>query len=274
MFTDEIYPSAPLQLVACELRYPTALRATRDESAEALQQQLASTFPILEIEDGTQLQLGAGGGALRQQRSYRLLSRGRTESLTMRPTAIVVETADYRGFKTFREMIARVLRTFDKVIGFTGVERIGIRYWDEVRVPHALEGPQEWAKYINSALLEPLSLTGDAGVSGFPIAVEALQGQIRYLVGEDTRVTMHYGAQPEGRVVHDSGPLRVRSVDASRPYFLIDIDSYWVAPDGFADYDYEEVLSTLDDLHFPVRAIFEASITDTLRDEVLRKEPQ
>ncbi len=272
MFTDEIYPSAPLQLVACEVRYPTALRATRDESAEALQQQLTSTFPILEIEDGTQLQLGTGGGTLKQQRSYRLLSRRRTESLTMRPTAIVMETADYRGFKSFRETIARVLHTFDKVVGFPGIERIGIRYWDEVRVPDPIDRPQEWAKYINSALLEPLSVPRSADVSGFPIVAEALQGQIRYLVGDDTRVTMHYGAQPEGRAVHDSGPLRVRDVDETRPYFLIDIDSYWIAPEGFADYDHEEVLTRLDDLHFPVRALFEASITGTLRDEVLRKE--
>lgn len=50
----------------------------------------------------------------------------------------------------------------------------------------------------------------------------------------------------------------------------MDIDSFWAPSDGFPEFDIEMLLAMCDDLHAPVRSLFERLITDRLRKEVLR----
>ncbi len=56
------------------------------------------------------------------------------------------------------------------------------------------------------------------------------------------------------------------------PSSVMDVDSYWQGDDYVDEFSSSTLLELVDTLHRPIRAIFEASITDALRDEVLRRE--
>ena len=66
-----------------------------------------------------------------------------------------------------------------------------------------------------------------------------------------------------------AGDLK-RSTPAPGPYFLLDIDSFWTPSDDVPVFDEDKIVSVCDDLHSPVRDMFEGLITERLRQEVLR----
>jgi uncharacterized protein (TIGR04255 family) len=68
-----------------------------------------------------------------------------------------------------------------------------------------------------------------------------------------------------------NAPLKRRSPPSnSGPYFLVDIDSFWAAGDAVPEFSVNRALEMIDQLHGPVRELFEAAITERLRTEVLR----
>jgi uncharacterized protein (TIGR04255 family) len=76
-------------------------------------------------------------------------------------------------------------------------------------------------------------------------------------------------AQP---TVSPAGPLRLRS-SGPGPYFLIDTTGAWTLSDGeVPKYIVDDALELCERLHDPLHVLFEASITERLRDEALRRE--
>ena len=57
---------------------------------------------------------------------------------------------------------------------------------------------------------------------------------------------------------------------APGPFFLLDIDSFWQPSEVSPTLELNSVLGELDELHMPVREMFESLITEKLRKEVLR----
>jgi len=146
-----------------------------------------------------------------------------------------------------------------------GIERIGLRYIDELRVPRHVDGPADWGGYVNDALLYPLRV-----VEGFDS--KALEGVVQLSLGPQHRLTMRY-ASLQGAGVVGRGPLKRRSQSATGPFFALDIDSYWSgAGEEVPDFIPEQVLETFDTLHEPVGVLFLRMITEQFKVEVARKE--
>lgn len=266
---QEIYPNAPIRLVAFEIRHPFSLRASQDDAIEAFQKSLGS-FPILEVEDTAELDMGPIKA--RTQRVYRLLTRDRRTSLTVRPTSVALETSHYDGYQKFRERIAEVLARLGEDFQIAGVERLGLRYWDEIRLDGESQDFSAFAPYISEHLLRAMEVSHSEPFAEFEARPVDYRSVLNMELAEQHRIRLTFGASESGQVVHGNGPLTVRSVNVDQPYFLLDIDSFW-RPTAFEDYDEAKILHLCDDLHQPIRSLFETSITDALRDDVLRKAP-
>lgn len=263
----EVYPNAPLKLVAAEVRYPLAPRLLAD-AADFLHARLGG-LPILEPVQEHTLQVGLGGPGPDIQagtaRFFRLMSRDRTASATITPNRAIVETSRYERYERLRDLVEALVRALEEFKQPALYQRLGLRYIDEIRIPGIDETPGDWRPYIASELLAPMNI-GSAYAELTPWQWEAV---LRFDRGPQAGLLMRYGSLA-GFTVDPTGPLRVKP-DGAGPYFLIDIDSFWEGSE-VADFKADEVLSCLDHLHEPVRALFERSITDQLRNEVLRKE--
>lgn len=260
----EIYPNAPLKLVAFELRMPPSPELASGKAAdvyEELREELPIVGQALPQAPTLEIKFGPGPHAPAAQ-PFRMLDRKRMLSVTVRPDAVVVETTDYNRFEDFRGVIGRALTAVNHVAPFAGVARLGLRYIDEVRVPE-VRMPADWGEYISSSLLSGLGLD-------VPFAPAQTFGHMEYELSERHQVALRYGALATPLLVAQ-GDLRMKP-NGGGPCFLIDVDSYWVSPeDEVPAFDADDVIALANELHSPVRQLFEAAITDKLRNEVLRR---
>jgi uncharacterized protein (TIGR04255 family) len=270
----EVYPAAPLQLVALELRYPYSPRLAGGEALAFFHERLGDALPIAEpmAQQGVMMFLGSGeppepprmpiqGASL-----FRLTSRSRSTAVTVSGGNTILETSNYERYGMFRPLVERVLRLLADFGHPVGVERVGLRYIDEVRVPGLVDA-QGWERYVNPVLVRVRDV-GEVAFEG--LRAERWQGQVQYARSNKMHVVMNFGAQ-EGIAVGREGPLRLAKAQPPGPFFLIDVDSYWQGDDYVDEFSASTLLDLADELHRPIRAIFETAITDDLRDEVLRR---
>ena len=259
----EIYPSAPLEFVACEIRYPISPALGEDVVFQRLHRAFYDWLPIVEPAVETTVVVGPGGPPLAVTRSLRFLARDRRLSVHVSPNLISVETTAYTQYEDFRSSIERALSSVLKARpAIAGLVRVGLRYIDEIRAPGA-DTDELWTRYIDPRLSSIVGLH----LEGVPPVV--FDGLAQYDFPGNHHAVMRYGAR-QGQSV-GNGPLRRREKRHSDSYFLIDIDSFWEADGDLPEFSVQSTLERSDDLHRPVRKLFEASITEHLRVEVLRR---
>ncbi|MGW4617981.1 TIGR04255 family protein [Streptomyces sp. NPDC004592] len=256
----EIYDYAPLALVTAEVRYPYAPRLRQALTLDRIQLALEDDLPIRKVEQRATLELGLGGvsGASRSE-VYRFLNKKRTCSAVISPEAFTIETTTYREFSDFRKLLLKVAKAVADEKAVPAVERIGLRYVDEVRVPEAIKESTQWAGWVAPSLLPQVT----PGIG----PLRANQGVALYEVGESSYLQFQYAAV-DGAAVVGNEPLRRPSVPEPGPFFVLDIDCYWQAPtpEESADYSVEFLSDTLERIHVPTGKMFQASITDRARD--------
>lgn len=248
----EIYANAPLMLVAFELRF-TPIPGLESAKWEQIYDAIRDTFPIVGPPPRISLQFSPGGAEQKTQ-GVRLLDRGRTRSAVFYEDAAVVETSQYGRFEDLRELIELVLRSLDQAGPIPAVQRVGLRYIDEIAVP---DGDPDWRRYIDHSLLCPVDMFEE-------FSAKAYSGSLELDAGERQKVNVNYGIFSEP-VVNPQGALQIPESPEGE-YFLIDLDSFWVPPESqFLEFQLEHVLKKCEELHDPIRTIFERSITDDLR---------
>lgn len=249
----EIYEKAPLKLVAFELRF-TPIPGLEEGKWERVYESLREAFPVLGPPPQLSVELSPGG-AQQRPRGVRLLDRRRTQAAVLYDDAAVLETSSYHRYEEFIAIVEALLSAVEEVGPIPAVQRLGLRYIDEISVPD--NDSPDWAQYIDESLLRPVEMFRD-------LTTEDYRGALQLRAGDEHRVNFRYGVLREP-VVNPDGPLRIAD-SPSGEYFLIDLDSYWVAPEAeFPEFQLSWVLDRCEELHDPLRAIFERSITDELR---------
>lgn len=249
--------------VSFELRHPES-EPIQGSRRTALQRLLANRYPLMRSQQSFtqtfELSNGSMGPATKEE-FPRFLNRTLSTGVSFTKTSTVVETSDYPGWEAFREEILAVCEARNSIEPIFGVERLGLRYIDEVRVD---ESEKDWSPWIEHSLL-----AGEMeSSSGLPLRL--WQGALVYGSEPGQGLVLRYGPA-EGYAIDPNSDLRRRVPVAPGPFFMLDIDSFWLPERGVPAYDSSDVATKLDELHEPVRQLFEASITDKYRDEVLRK---
>lgn len=259
----EIYPNAPLKLVAFELRYPPVPLFEAEDGKQALYAGLREEFPILGPPPSISLEV-VPTGTHQRILGTRVLDRKRRQTVTVTEQALTVETSAYVRYEDFAELIERALTVADGVGRLPAIQRIGLRYIDEIVVP-GVDDTSGWREYIAD------DLVAAARFEGYP-TVE-YRGALGLQVADQHVVAVRFGIV-DTPVVDPGGPLQIPESPPGK-YFLLDIDSAWTAPAGeFPEFETAGVLARTEELHGPIRSIFERAIKPKLRDEVLRrKEP-
>lgn len=214
------------------------------------------------------VQTGPNGQAVQQQTEAtfpRWASRDKRTALTIRGDALVIETTDYGSYDRVRELFSVALRARLDVAAPAGVERIGLRYIDEIRVPAENGGDAPvWQEWVNPVLLGPTHVGGDHG-----LVSARNEGLAVFSGANNSALVLRYGAQHDYAV--QSTPDLRRPLPPPGPLFKLDIDSFWQADDEVPEFDPSFVLARADELHEPVRGVFESLISERLREEVLRR---
>jgi uncharacterized protein (TIGR04255 family) len=263
MNEPEVYPNAPVVLVALEVRHPIADQLTPAET-RAIKKHLAKQFPLEVPGQIASLQVNPLGGAadVTNERFPRFLNRRKTVSISMRQEALVLEASEYPGWHDFKEIIGLTLGVRMEVAPVDGIVRVGLRYIDEVRVPG--EGDPDWSEWIDPSLLGPR--LADVG-----LPLNQWQGVGIYGSQPGQMLVARYGPRVGFAMDPGSDLRRARPADGG-PFFLLDMDSFWTPDQDVPEFDLDTLVPRCDELHNPIRALFESMISDRLRDEVLRND--
>lgn len=262
----EIFFNAPLEYVAAEVRYPYAPRLRQQDIRDAILMELGDLFPIL--RPGQHLTLtGQVGGPVSQEvdQVSRAFNRASNAAITVTASALTIETTCYKEFADFRAIVLRCLTAIQQHATLAAIERIGLRYVNEVRVPDRITDLREWRGWIADPLANVIALGSDQQ------AVVA-QGAVQYATGEHRNLTLRFATALEGTGVIGDDPLKRRHPTTSGPFFALDIDSYWQPPPQQSpDWDAQVIMAVIDELHEPIGMAFQSAITEQLRDVVLRR---
>lgn len=250
------YPNAPAALVAFEIRYPQT-DGDRHQM-RAMGTYLRDSLPISKVERIQEMQLSATSTPeTKSIELTRFQSRDRTSSASFWPDRVVVETTSYPGYSSFRELIEKVVSAVGSCIAPAGFERIGLRFIDEVRPPVEPIG-LEWRDWVAPELIGPAALNFQGGIP------EAWQGAVQFNVSNGVGVVLRYGPR-NGYAVNPDGALRRPTTATYAACFVFDSDSFWAATDTIPEFEPSSIMSLCDDLHRPLKEVFEQLVTDRLR---------
>jgi uncharacterized protein (TIGR04255 family) len=251
----EIYSNPPLEVVAWELRIPHSLRLAEKAVQIEVWERLRERLPLTQPQQA--LEVGLGAPMVQAQQPLRMLDRGRTHSVVIGAEVVVVENTSYRCFEDFCELLREVLSALPsrEIAGFT---RVGLRYVNEIRL-EGVTTVSDWEGLVSGSLIAATSLASEAA------SLRRLTGEAEFATGPEHSVLMRYGVIA-GRVVNIEGPLRTRTSE-SAPAFLIDLDSYWESPSGqeLPSFEIDAVIDATSELRDPIHHLFEAVITERLR---------
>jgi uncharacterized protein (TIGR04255 family) len=266
----EVYPNAPLQFVAFEVRFPASPMLATQERRQELFNAVRGEFPISQSAPAVDVQVvlqGSPGSPsppqIVQENQLVLTDRARRRAVIIGTRALLVQTTAYTRYEEFVGWIDLAVRALEATGEAAAIERIGLRYTDEIRI-EGVEQPDDWTPYVVPLMLGPINVLEGAGTT-------TTQGLVQFAPAERERLTLRYGAT-QGWMVSPEGVLRTKTRDAGA-YFLLDFDSFWMPSEDeeLPEFVADEVLRICDELHGPVRKVFEAVITDKLRDDVLRR---
>lgn len=267
MTISEVWPNAPLALVAVEARYPASgVGPLRPPVHRAVRDRLGTDWVLVDHKHETvEVVLGPGGTkppGIKVEDVTTMTLRDRTHAVTVRPEGVSVEATRYGGYPAFRSLLATVFEAVEDSIHPDGITRLGIRYIDEIRVP-GVSGIEEWAEWVAPSLLAP-RVKGLAGTGW--------AGAAQYQTGPDRCLVLRYGPT-DGPVVSPAGPLKRPKPPPPGPLFVLDFDSFW-EPSDIPEFSGSSLVAACDELQVPVRTLFDQLITPKLIDEVFRKEPE
>lgn len=229
---------APLKTVICQLRFQEVLGLSA-EDVRPLQKTFAQRYPMLEREEGLEMNLAAEGlqptGNVR--RTFRFRDSEHHWTVTLTPDSLAIETNAYAHFRDFAERWCHVAEATVHELEIPMQDRLGLRYINQL--PFSAEPTQEQlAQLVRPELV---SLVG----------------------AHEVRTSQLLQSQQEARFVQEDGVLTLRhglmpASDSGRAYIL-DFDYYDEEPKAL---DLQEQIRTLVDFNHGIYDLFQWCVTE------------
>jgi len=255
----EVFPNAPLALVAAEIRFTDAARLRQQQTKDAVTIALEERFPFAEPLQQADVNLTPGAPLQIQQRVGVVLKNATsTETLTIMSESLTYETTAYKSFDELLDAVAAACDALAAAKVRPAVRRVGLRYIDEVRVPEPITDVRQWGKWINDRLI------GHLGIGPGDVPATATQSVSTYDLGEGRGLNFRYAALNQGPIVVSQ--FLKRPPIESGPFFVLDFDGFHDFTDREAvSLSSEVVRESLSTVHVPCGTAFQRSITDEAR---------
>jgi uncharacterized protein (TIGR04255 family) len=237
--------------------------AAAEQVPPAFRERVHARFPVSEAAPQFTMSVTVGAAAqpgAQQFTLHRLLQRDRLRGIALSRDGITLETTDYYpGWSDFRDCLTEILSNLQETSPPDGVLRVGLRYIDEIRVPESPETLSGWDKWVDSRLVGPLTLTSEEPSRATTV--------LQYGTPPGFVTVARAEPLPEGRVIQPEGHLRMPVDTPAGPFFLLDTDASWADPTRqVPEFDADAIMGIFERLHTSCHDIFEASITDDLRE--------
>jgi uncharacterized protein (TIGR04255 family) len=259
----EIFSNAPLALVAAEIRFTDAARLrqqqTKDEVTIALEDRFPFAEPLQRAEVNLNLIPGGAQPQIHERLGVVLKNESSTETLTIMSESLTYETTAYTSFEKLVEAVIAACDALRAAKVRPAMQRVGLRYIDELRVPEPITDARQWNTWINDRLIGHL----DIGPANFPAT--GTQSVSTYDLGEGRGLNFRFAALNQGPIVVPQ--FLKRPAIPSGPFFVLDLDGFHdFTSQQTAPLSAEVVRESLSSVHVPCGTAFQRSITDQARE--------
>jgi uncharacterized protein (TIGR04255 family) len=254
----EVYANAPLAIVTAEIRFGYEPRLRNDVARDRFAEAVRDTFPRLSAEQALTITVtGAEGASPTAEPQVRATRSDQQATVSLNASALNLSMSgrayvDYDS--SFAPLMAVAVGAVREAAGDVPIQRLGLRYIDEIRPPQHPAG-SDWSIWVNGALLGATHALSD------PVAGH--RSMTTFSRGGGRTVTFNAG-QFDGSTVVDVNLPFSSNRGRPGPLFVIDVDSAW-EPEEHTPLNPSTVAEILADLHAPVGGVFQWSITDAAR---------
>jgi uncharacterized protein (TIGR04255 family) len=256
----EVFGNAPVVAVIAEVRFTDAPRLRQQATLDAVALAVEGRFPLTEQLTGVNLVNDVPGAPPRTEPRHgvRLRNAESTESLTLISSAFTYETTNYVGLDAIETAMTVACRALADAQVAPALQRVGLRYINEIRVPKAPADARGWSTWIDGSLLGPLAITPDH------VPSRGIQGVAGFDLGGRAGLNVQYAAFADGSA-NLPQHLRRRPFQPG-PFFGLDLDGFYeFGADEVARLDADVVNDILTRLQAPIGAAFQRAVTDDAR---------
>lgn len=255
----EIFAQSPLALVTAEIRFTDAARLRQQQTKDEVTIALEGRFPFAVPLQQADVNLTPSAAPQIQQRAGVVLKNTKsTETLTIMSESVTYETTSYVSFDELLESVVAACDALAASKVKPALQRVGLRYIDEVRVPDPITDVRQWGRWIDHRLVDHLIV----GPEGRPATMA--QSVSTFDLGEGRGLNFRSAALNQGPIVVPH--FLKRPAIESGPFFVLDFD-------GFQDFaqgqpvplDSDLVRDALSAVHVPCGTAFQRAITDDAR---------
>jgi uncharacterized protein (TIGR04255 family) len=151
-----------LELVVCQLRFPTVLALTGNQPPIEFQQRIHETYPIARRHKQDSIALGAEVEAQVTSSIFWFFEDRQSQwTLSLGDSFIAVETRNYRRFNEFLDRFLTVLEVARSVYPIGLCERLGLRYVDRIGRDTHPYLPEDWSRRIRSEIIPLRNICGN-----------------------------------------------------------------------------------------------------------------
>lgn len=238
----------PLVRVIAQVRFPVIASIEKSEFIAPFQEALRGTYPVLRPETSQQLLLGPGGVQdTRTSTIWRFRDAVDAWTVALAPDFVALETTRYSSRDDFLGRFRQVLEALEQHINPRLVDRLGLRYVDQVTGAPLTELP---------ALLRPEV----SGILASPVAEHARQSlteQLFELPDEGGALRARWGLVPAGATV-DPGAMPPLGV----PSWILDLDAFAQSPESARMLDVDAIVAQARAFAERIYSVFRWAVND------------
>lgn len=214
--------NAPLVKVLAQVRFPDVTVTPDPQFVSGFQQAIRRRYPTVRQEATPHFVFGPGGVQVTPNPVWRFIDPSNVWRVSLTPTFLTLETEKYGSGHDFAERFRTLLQDLGETISPSHVNRIGIRYVDQVEL-------------VNGLRIEELLQTHMNEITG------ALKG-VRHMVSEleaetaEGGVLARWGHLPADGS-HDPEMMPAKDV----PSWFLDVDSFASYESNLLEYKVEEI---------------------------------
>lgn len=247
--------AAPLVRVLGQVQFPKIIKISSEEHIGDFQEAIRKHYPFIERDAAQALQLNFDGSNVKSSATeevvWRIFDHSRKWRVSLNPSALTLETANYTSRTEFLERFEFLSDAFERIIEPTIASRVGFRYVNRLDESNDIKDIEHLVYPDLVGLLSaPLRDKVDVTIS---------QAQCVTLEGG---LLVRWGLLPAG-VTHDpdaAPPVKERS-------WILDIDSYANADISNETFKTENIVGKINAMGNRAYAFFRWSV----REEFLNR---
>lgn len=253
----------PLMCVLVEVRFSTVLNL--ETYIPKIQDLLRKDYPLFVTDSEQNINVTPSGIDIQNSNKWIFSSKDKTCSLQVTPERLVFLTKKYDRFDDFANRTHRLVAAIEDVVSPSLYSRLGLRYCDCIKTPNDTNSDDDLRRLFNTeSYFFPPALT-KLGASHSQRTESALKTDHGILV---VRSLLNFSNLTVLDELGRQNYVELKTDDKPSVRVILDFDHFWQDEENQKDFNANEIVSQLHNLHETSRQAFWDLTSDYAKETI------